>query len=178
MRARLPYAHKTSTRLAWAKRYSCQSVGKAHLRIVRAIATRCFSPPDSFRPRSPTSGPERRASDGTAELKPTGGSSGTLGAYLGTPVSGRACLRVDIYPERLRPICPSGKHVLARRRGLRFGARAAQAEVGWEGNSGLLCVQGEPGRSSSSRARGSGVEHSEASGGSAALHGGGALSYP
>ena len=23
-------------------------------RIVRAIATRCFSPPDSFRPRSPT----------------------------------------------------------------------------------------------------------------------------
>ena len=24
------------------------------LRMVRAIATRCFSPPDSFRPRSPT----------------------------------------------------------------------------------------------------------------------------
>jgi hypothetical protein len=23
-------------------------------RIVRAIATRCFSPPDSFKPRSPT----------------------------------------------------------------------------------------------------------------------------
>ncbi len=25
------------------------------LRIVRAMATRCFSPPESFRPRSPTS---------------------------------------------------------------------------------------------------------------------------
>jgi hypothetical protein len=25
------------------------------LRMVRAMATRCFSPPDSFRPRSPTS---------------------------------------------------------------------------------------------------------------------------
>jgi hypothetical protein len=27
---------------------------RRRFRIVRAIATRCFSPPDSFRPRSPT----------------------------------------------------------------------------------------------------------------------------
>ena len=33
---------------------SSSRIGGA-FRMVRAIATRCFSPPDSFRPRSPTS---------------------------------------------------------------------------------------------------------------------------
>ncbi len=33
---------------------SSKSINAGFLRIVRAIATRCFSPPLSFRPRSPT----------------------------------------------------------------------------------------------------------------------------
>ncbi|CFN99943.1 Protein of uncharacterised function (DUF1602) [Bordetella pertussis] len=53
----------TSRRLAWISRSVCVSralVASSNRKMdgflssVRAMATRCFSPPDSFRPRSPT----------------------------------------------------------------------------------------------------------------------------
>ena len=55
--------HATSARLAWISRsvlVSSAEVASSKIRIcgafstTRAIATRCFSPPESFRPRSPT----------------------------------------------------------------------------------------------------------------------------
>ena len=54
---------ETSLRLAWisfsvwvsrAEVASSKSRMAGRLRMVRAMATRCFSPPDSFSPRSPT----------------------------------------------------------------------------------------------------------------------------
>ena len=43
-----------SVRVSSALVASSNSRIRGFLRMVRAIATRCFSPPESFRPRSPT----------------------------------------------------------------------------------------------------------------------------
>ena len=43
-----------NTRLSSEEVASSKTSMGERLRIVRAMATRCFSPPDSFRPRSPT----------------------------------------------------------------------------------------------------------------------------